>query len=90
MKGRGAGTADGEGPKLEKPVDCCWKGKLGLAAAAAEGGGEAKASKPENELLLLLVPPPPPPPPPPPEGVPKASNEAPLFTGSLLPKGSKL
>lgn len=77
MKGRGAtdgaGTAVGAGPKLEKPVDCCWNGAA---------GGVAKASKPENEELLA------PPPPPPPEGVPKGSNDAPLFTGSQ-PNASK-
>lgn len=83
MKGRGAadraGTAVGAGPKLEKPVDCCWN-------CTAGGGGVAKASKPEKEELLLLLAPPPPPAP---EGVPKASNEAPLFTGSL-PNASKV
>lgn len=78
MKGRGAadgaGTAVGVAPKLEKPVDCCWNGAA---------GGVAKASKPENEDLLV-----PPPPPPTPEGVPKGSNDVPLFTGSL-PNASK-
>jgi len=75
MKGRGA--ADGAGTAVGAGPKLEKPFDCCWNGAA---GGVAKASKPENEELPV--------PPPTPEGVPKGSNDAPLFTGSL-PNASK-